>query len=96
MEVIMAVPMKRQFVSLEAFNYDKERKVLSLVVYQRPRCGFPKYLMVQSHHTGKEVRFSAVDRHDKLFDEDHWDGMQQIYRPIGNVPNVDHLVLIAG
>lgn len=88
----MPVPMKRQFVSLEAFNYDKERKVLSLVVYS----GFPQYLIVQSHHTGKEVRFSAVEKYDILFDEDQWDGTQQIYRPIGNVPNVDHLVLIAG
>lgn len=77
---------------LEAFQYDKQRKVLSLKVFN----GFPDQLYVTSHHTGKQVRFTCIDRHDKLFDQDQWDGCQQVYRPIGNVPNVDHLVLIAG
>ena len=52
--------------------------------------------MVKSHHTGKTVRFTVIDQHDKLFNEDQWDGEMQIYRPVGNVPNVDHLVLYHG
>jgi hypothetical protein len=76
-------------ISLEAFNYDRQKRVLTLGVYS----GFPKALMVKSHHTGKEVRFERVSEHDVLFSQDQWDGVQQIYRPIGHVPNVDHLVL---
>jgi hypothetical protein len=30
---------------------------------------------------------------DVLFDEDGWDGEQQVYRPLGNVPGVDHMVI---
>ena len=77
-------------VSLKYCEFDKERKVLRLA---SDYFGMPNEFFVESHHTGKTVRFKTVDQYDKLFDPDQWDGEMQIYRPIGNVPNVDHLVI---
>lgn len=77
-------------VDLKFCEYDKTRKVLKLA---SEFFGMPREFMVRSHHTGKEVRFTAVGEHDVLFDEDGWDGEQCIYRPVGNVSNVDHMVI---
>jgi hypothetical protein len=77
-------------VPLEKCDYDKKRKVLRLA---SEYIGMPLTFFVKSHHTGKEVRFTAVTGHDVLCDEDGWDGEQQIYRPVGNVPGVDHMVI---
>ena len=77
-------------VSLKLCEYDKKRKVLKLA---SEYFGMPLTFFVESHHTGKQVRFVPVNPADKLFDPDHWDGEQQIYRPLGNVPGVDHMVI---
>jgi cupin superfamily acireductone dioxygenase involved in methionine salvage len=77
-------------VDLKYCEYDKTRKVLKLA---SEYFGMPREFFVRSHHTGKEVRFVVVGIDDKLFDVDQWDGEQQIYRPVGNVPNVDHMVI---
>lgn len=81
-----------QTISLRLCEYDKQRKVLK-VPSALLAGGFPSQFMVHSHHTNKEVRFTTVGPDDKLFDPDRWDGEQQIYRPIGNVPNVEYLVV---
>jgi len=77
-------------VKLELCEYDKKRKVLKLA---SEYIGMPKEFFVKSHHTGKEVRFTVVGQHDLLFNQDQWDGEQQIYRPVGTVPGVDHMVI---
>lgn len=77
-------------VSLSHCEFDKQRKVLKLA---SEYFGMPTTFFVKSHHTGKVVKFTTVKHGDKLFDEDQWDGEQQVYRPEGNVPNVDHLVI---
>jgi len=77
-------------VSLAHCEYNRHTKVMTLA---SDFIGMPKEFFVKSHHTGKEVRFTRVGEHDVLFDEDGWDGEQQIYRPIGNVPKVDHMVI---
>jgi S-adenosylmethionine:tRNA-ribosyltransferase-isomerase (queuine synthetase) len=77
-------------VDLKFCDYDKNRKVLKLV---SEYIGMPLTFYVKSHHTGKEVRFVPVTPADTLFDEDGWDGEQQIYRPVGNVPGVDYMVI---
>jgi hypothetical protein len=77
-------------VELKLCEYDKKRKVLTL---PSEYIGMPLTFFVKSHHTGKEVRFVPVTPADILFDEDGWDGEQQIYRPLGNVPGVDHMVI---
>jgi hypothetical protein len=80
----------RKVVSLERCVYDKKRKVLMLT---SEHFGMPLTFFVKSHKTGKEVRFTAVGEYDVLFDEDGWDGEQCIYRPVGNVDSVDHMVI---
>lgn len=77
-------------VDLKLCEYDKGRKVLKLA---SEYFGMPSTFLVKSHHTGKEVRFVTVGPEDKLYDEDGWDGEQQVYRPLGNVPGVDHMVI---
>lgn len=77
-------------VSLSACEYDKSTKVLKLT---SNHVGMPRELMIHSERTGKDVRFVVVNEYDVLFDQDGWDGEQQIYRPVGNVPGVDHLVI---
>lgn len=77
-------------VSLELCEYDKNRKVLKLA---SEYFGMPHTFFVKSHKTGKEFRFVPVTPGDKLFCPDQWDGIQQIYRPLGNCPTVDHMVI---
>jgi hypothetical protein len=77
-------------VDLKYCEFDKNRRVLKLA---SEYFGMPRQFFVRSHHTGKEVRFTAVGPEDKLFDHDGWDGEMQVYRPVGNVPNVDHMVI---
>lgn len=80
----------RKVVSLERCEYDKKRKVLKLA---SEYMGMPREFFVKSHKTGKEVRFVVVSEYDVLFDQDGWDGEQCIYRPVGNVDSVDHMVI---
>ena len=77
-------------VDLKLCEYDKERRVLKMA---SEYFGMPLTFFVRSHHTGKEVRFVPVTPADVLFDQDQWDGEQQIYRPVEHLPNVDRLVI---
>lgn len=77
-------------VDLKFCDFDKKHKVLRLA---SEYFGMPPEFFVVSHHTGKEVRFKVVDEHDVLFDPDGWDGELCIYRPVGNIPNVNYLVI---
>ncbi len=77
-------------VNLQNCEYDKNRKVLMM---SSEFIGMPREFFVRSHHTGKEVRFTTVGPEDRLFDQDGWDGEMQIYRPVGNIPGVDHMVI---
>ena len=69
-------------VDLARCEYDKSRKVLKLA---SEYFGMPLTFFVRSHHTGREVRFVPVTPADVLFDQDGWDGEQQIYRPLGKI-----------
>jgi hypothetical protein len=81
---------KLDTVLLSYCEYDKERKVMKLA---SEYIGMPKEFFVHSEKTGKDVRFVAIGPDDILFDQDGWDGEQMIYRPMGNIPTVDHLVI---
>ena len=65
-------------VSLQLCEYDKKRKVLKLA---SEYFGMPRTFFV------------TVSPEDRLFCQDGWDGEMQIYRPVGNVPGVDHMVI---
>ena len=89
----MKQEMKRRserMVSTAQCYYEKKSKALSL---PSDVIGMPGEFWVRSHHTGKIVKFVAVQPGDSLFDEDSWDGEQCIYRPTVAVPNVDHMVI---
>ena len=77
-------------VDLNRCTYRKEQKYLSL---PSEYMGMPLTFNVRSHHTGRVVRFVPVTPADVLFDQDGWDGEQQIYRPVGVVPNVEYMVI---
>lgn len=77
-------------VDLSLCEYDSQRRVLKLA---SEYFGMPREFFVKSNHTGKVVRFTVIGPEDRLFDPDGWDGEQQIYRPVGQVPKVDHLVI---
>ena len=77
-------------VDLKICEYDKTRKVLKLA---SEYMGMPSQFYVVSYKTGKEFRFVAVGPEDVLFDQDGWDGEQQIYRPVGHCPTVNHMVI---
>lgn len=78
------------WVSLRVCEYDSQRRILKM---SGEHVGMPRQLMIRSHKTGRDVRFCAVGPHDILYDQDQWDGEQQIYRPMGMVDAVDHLII---
>lgn len=75
-------------------NYCSFRKNDKTLVLSSEFCGMPREFVVKSHVTGKEVKFIPVTYGDPLYDEDGWDGEMSIYRPVIDLPNVDHLVII--
>lgn len=77
-------------VPLKLCEYDKSKKVLRLA---SEYFGMPLEFFVESHHTGKVVRFKVVDQYDVLYDQDGWDGEMRVYRPIGNILGVDHMYI---
>ena len=79
-----------QAVPLKLCEYDRDRRVLKLA---SEYFGMPQEFTVLSHHTGRSVVFRTVTSEDPLFDEDGWDGEQQIYRPTQVLPGVDHMVI---
>jgi hypothetical protein len=81
---------ENSMIPLGFCKYNKVRKSLTL---SSSYLGMPSTVYIRSHHTGKIVRFTPVTPSDSLFDQDGWDGEMQIYRPVGNVPGVDHLVI---
>jgi hypothetical protein len=77
-------------VDLYRCIYRKEQKYLSL---PSEYFGMPSEFYVKSHHTGKCVRFVCVQPGHPLFDEDQYDGEQQVYVPVEHIKNVDHMVI---
>lgn len=77
-------------VSLEDCQYDRETRKIFL---SSNHIGMPREFFVHSPRTGRDIRFVAVGPEDVLFDQDQWDGEQQIYRPVGVVPTVDYMVI---
>jgi len=77
-------------VPLKYCEHDKARKRLTLA---SEFCGTPSELYVESHHSNRRIKFVVVGEDDLLFDQDQWDGEQQIYRPESPLPNIDHLVI---
>lgn len=43
--------------------------------------GFPREVFVESHYTGRVVRFVPLTPDHKNFDQDQWDGEEMHYSP---------------
>jgi hypothetical protein len=56
---------------------------------------FPHTVYVKSHHTNNQITFKPIKETHNDFDQDQWDGEQQIYEPIytGVKVNVKTLVI---
>ena len=77
-------------VGLENCSFDKAQRRLIL---SSDFVGMPRELVVRSHHTGITMRFTVIGPEHRLFDQDQWDGEQQIYQPVKALPSVDHLII---
>ena len=55
--------------------------------------GMPNAIRIRSHHTGRTVLLRPVEPGDPLFDQDQWDGEQQVYRPVEPTNNAKVLVI---
>lgn len=65
-------------IPLEMFDWNKKDKRLALC--SEP-FGMPAEFFVQSNHTGRVLRFVPVAPWHEDFDQDQWDGVQQVYMP---------------
>jgi hypothetical protein len=86
-------------ISLEHCKFYKDSGKLMLhtdtVLAHGYKQAFPRDVWISSPHTGRTIRFSVVGPEDVLFDQDQWDGEQQVYRPLSTLPSnkVNFLVI---
>lgn len=52
----------------------------------------PNSIKIRSDKTNRIIEFVSLNPDDPLYDEDHWDGEQKIYRPVEDC-KVDCLVI---
>lgn len=62
------------------FEYNKEKKCFHRGFPYR----FPTSVFLTSQWTKQTIEFVPVGEDDPLFDQDGWDGEQQIYRACGD------------
>lgn len=55
---------------------------------------FPHTVYVKSHYTNKQLTFKPINETHQDFDQDQWDGEQQIYEPINSVDKVNVKTLV--
>ena len=79
-------------ISLNLCDYNKDKKKLS---FASEYFGMPNEFFIQSHVTGRVVKFVPVQYGHRLFDEDGWDGEQRVYIPATPEMDcrVDHCVI---
>jgi len=77
-------------IPLEMCHYKAHCQKLSI---PSEYIGMPHEVFVKSHHTGRTVLFRAVAPDHPLYDEDQWDGEQQVYAPVEDIKNVKCLVI---
>ena len=73
--------------SLRDFSWNSRRRELH--GYSEIFAGdFPKEILVVSHHTNRMLTFRPVGPGHRLFDEDGWDGEQQVYEAAGGASDI--------
>lgn len=78
------------FVNLSSCEFNKTANRLTLC---SELVGMPRELIVHSDYTGKDVMFRAIGPEHPLYDQDQWDGEQQIYRPLSPAGKVKTLII---
>lgn len=85
-------------VRLSSCKYDKRMRTLFIALNDLPfkhgASGFPTRIIIHSEKTERRITFYPVRPNDRLYDEDQWDGEQQIYRPSVVLETVDCLVIV--
>lgn len=77
-------------VPLEKCEYSADTGKLTLA---SEYCGMPNSLIIKSHHTGRKILFKRISPDHPLYDQDQWDGEQQIYAPVAMGVKVKILVI---
>ncbi len=54
---------------------------------------FPPQFYVDSHRTGKSVLFTLLQPGDRDWDQDGWDGEQQVYKPVDQLNTVNRFTI---
>lgn len=67
------------------FKKDTKSLLLSSKMIQEAHRGYPKFLTVVSHHTGRTIRFEPIQEGHPMFDYDFWDGEMMVYEPVGDI-----------
>lgn len=73
-------------------NYDKATKTLLGELSDLRLSGFPKRLVVTSHHTGNKATFMYDE--EAAMRAEFWDGMEAHYRCMEPRANAEYLILI--
>lgn len=81
---------KQPILPLEYCEFDKKLKRLTV---PSEFFGKPSEFTIKSNITGKTVDFVVIGEDDPLFDQDQWDGIQQLYRPKTKQKNVELCVI---
>lgn len=79
-------------VSLAYCHYRAHCGKLELSTAHTNDC-LPAKIYIQSHFTGRSILFTCVTEDDPMFDQDQWDGEQQVYRPSTPEERVKLLVI---
>lgn len=78
-------------INLKDCDFNKVRKTLSIPA--RFVNGFPREIIVHSHHTGRDILFRTLDPSHPDFDEDGWDGEQALYAPVQPLSTINTLAI---
>lgn len=78
------------FINLSSCDFNKKENKLTVC---SELVGMPRELIVHSDYTGKDVVFRVIGPEHPQYDEDQWDGEQQIYRPLSPAGRVKTLVI---
>ncbi len=83
--------MKKQ-TNLTNATFRKATKQLTLgLKFVGP--AYPHEIDLYSDYTGNVITFRSIGPDDKMFDEDGWDGVQQVYAPVQHCPRVEYLIV---
>lgn len=88
--------MTDQLFQLRLSEFDIVKANAGTKLHKVWNASFPKELYVQSHISGRTVKFVPVPENHPQFDQDQWDGEAMVYHTTEPHVNVSVLVLSHG